>query len=218
MVNALSREYEIVRKKFADIKDQNYRVMGELLGDNTEENDYISSVSRYNETRVASSQVNAVLANLLIQHINTLIHHLLRAGENISTSKAYGVNLVVFRVSDLMRSKWKCSEGDFIALLKTMYLLENDPSMKDKFKIVRIKNKLDDPANNIMINYLFMGRVQCELQLSTQEAKGKQKNYFTFSHFVYELTRGMFGPVAECAIMVSQLDPMIAGCRKARYS
>ena len=49
-----------------------------------------------------------------------------------------------------------------------MYLLENDESMKGKFKLVRIKNKLDDPANNIMINYLFMGKITCELQLSIQ--------------------------------------------------
>ncbi len=49
-----------------------------------------------------------------------------------------------------------------------MYLLDKDSEMKDKFKLVRIKSKLDDPANNIMINYLFMGKVQCELQLSIQ--------------------------------------------------
>jgi hypothetical protein len=68
--------------------------------------------------------------------------------------------------------------------------------MHQKFKLVRVKNKLDEPANNIMVNYLFMGRVQCELQLSIQEVKGKEKNYYTFSHFVYELTRGNFGSVA----------------------
>ena len=49
-----------------------------------------------------------------------------------------------------------------------MYLLDDSDLMKGKFKLVRIKNKLDDPANNIMINYLFMGKVQCELQLSIQ--------------------------------------------------
>ena len=57
--------------------------------------------------------------------------------------------------------------------------------MEGKFKIVRIRNKLDSPANNVMINYLFMGKVQCELQLSIQDAKGKEKNYYAFSHFVY---------------------------------
>ena len=77
-----------------------------------------------------------------------------------------------------------------------MYLLDENSSMKDKFKLVRIKNKLDEPANNIIINYLFMGKVLCELQLSIQESKGKEKNYYSFSHFIYELTRGKFGVIS----------------------
>ena len=56
--------------------------------------------------------------------------------------------------------------------MKTLYILDNEPKMKGKFKLVRIKNKLDDPANNIIINFLFLGKVQCELQLSIQEPKG----------------------------------------------
>ena len=77
-----------------------------------------------------------------------------------------------------------------------MYLLDENSSMKDKFKLVRIKNKLNEPANNIIINYLFMGKVLCELQLSIQESKGKEKNYYSFSHFIYELTRGKFGVIS----------------------
>ena len=42
-----------------------------------------------------------------------------------------------------------------------MYLLDNNNMMYGKFKLVRIKNKLDDPANNIMINYLFKGKILC---------------------------------------------------------
>jgi len=53
-----------------------------------------------------------------------------------------------------------------------MYILDSSSEMKNKFRLVRIKNKLDDAANNIIINYLFMGKVQCELQLSIQEPKG----------------------------------------------
>jgi len=60
-----------------------------------------------------------------------------------------------------MRAKLQCSESSFITLLKTLYLLDDSDKMKDKFKLVRIKNKLDDPANNIMINYLFKGKVLC---------------------------------------------------------
>ncbi len=91
----------------------------------------------------------------------------------------------MFRISDLLRTKLECNENSFICLLRTLYLLDADESMKGKFKLVRIKNKLDMPDNNIMINYLFMGKIQCELQLSIQEPKGKAKNYYTFSHFVY---------------------------------
>lgn len=95
----------------------------------------------------------------MLNYLNLLIHHLLKAGTGIETD--YGdqhINLVVFRVSDLMRSKLQCTERGFISLLKTMYLLDNSDSMRDKFKLVRIKNKLDEPANNIIVNYLFMER------------------------------------------------------------
>jgi hypothetical protein len=85
--------------------------------------------------------------------------------------------------------------------------------MKQYFKLVRIKNKLDDSAGNIMINYLFMGKIQCELQLSVQEPKGRQKDNYALSHFIYELTRGKFGPMVETAVMVSQLDPFISAQR-----
>jgi len=30
-----------------------------------------------------------------------------------------------------------------------------------------------------------MGKVQCELQLSIQEATGRQKNYYAISHLLY---------------------------------
>ena len=42
-----------------------------------------------------------------------------------------------------------------------MRLLDESKAMKGKFKLVRIKNKLEDSANNIMINYMFMGKVLC---------------------------------------------------------
>ena len=42
-----------------------------------------------------------------------------------------------------------------------MHLLDESNAMKGKFKLVRIKNKLEDLANNIMINYMFMGKVLC---------------------------------------------------------
>ena len=127
------------------------------------------------------------------------------------------MNLITFHVSDLMRSKLCCSANGFINLLNTVYTLNDSSLMKGMFNLVRIKNQLDKPANNIMINYLFMGKVQCELQLSIQEPKEKFQNYYTFSHFIYELVRGRFGPIVECGIMISQLDPMITSCKGTCY-
>jgi hypothetical protein len=73
-----------------------------------------------------SSKINAVLTKLMLNYTNMLIHHLLKAGQHILTEKGHqNINLVVFRVSDLMRSKYKCTESHFINVLKTMYLLDS---------------------------------------------------------------------------------------------
>jgi hypothetical protein len=75
-----------------------------------------------------------------------------------------------------MRSKLHCSEASFIRLLKTLYILEETSGKDSKapfFELVRIKNKLDSRDNNILINYLFMGKVQCELQMSVQKMTDK---------------------------------------------
>ena len=57
--------------------------------------------------------------------------------------------------------------------------------MGGKFKLVRIKNKLNMQDNNVLINYIFMGKVQCELQLSVQKMAEKDKHYYEFCHFLY---------------------------------
>jgi hypothetical protein len=90
--------------------------------------------------------------------------------------------------------------------------------MEGKFKLVRIKNKLGQKDNNILLNYMFMGKVQCELQLSVQDMAKKDKNYYAFSHFLYELTRGNFGVLTECASIVCQHDPIINSSTKSTIS
>jgi hypothetical protein len=85
------------------------------------------------------------------------------------------------------------------------------------FRLIRIKDKLDDKDNNIIVNYLFMGKVECELQLSIQELNKKEKHNYTFSHFLYELTRGMFGPISECSSIISQYDPTLTACKEKYY-
>ena len=161
LVWRLGQEYKQVKNKFDCLLKTSYEFIGKILGNC--QDSIISSVSRYTETRQTASKINLALTSLMLNYTNILIHHLLKAGRTIWTSdnKFDHVDLVVFRVSDLMRSKLQCNERSFISLLKTMYMLDSSEKMQGKFRLVRIKNKLDEPANNIMINYLFMGKVQC---------------------------------------------------------
>lgn len=98
----------------------------------------------------------------------------MKAGEKIDTGSSWqNINLVVFRVNDLLRSKFQCNETTFINVLNTLYCLDKSSHMQNKFKLVRVKNKMNQKDNNILINYMFLGRVQCQLQLSIQQMKGK---------------------------------------------
>ena len=74
-----------------------------------------------------------------------------------------------------------------------MNILDESKEMEGKFKLVRVKNKLNMRDSNVLINYMFMGKVQCELQLSIQKMEKKDQNYYSFCHFLYELTRGKLG-------------------------
>ena len=115
-----------------------------------------------------------------------------------------------------MRSKVQCTESAFIRLLKTLYSLDEKDN-RTFFKLVRIKNKIDSRDNNVLVNFMFLGKVQCEMQISIQSLGGKQKNYYSFSHFIYELTRGKFGALAECSIMISQHDPIVSASKGDYY-
>lgn len=169
-----------------------------------------SYLSRYTNERCTASKINATLIQSMRNYLCILIHHLLIAGSDIQVgSKKEHINLIIFQVNDLLRSKFQCNETAFINILNTIYQLDKSSQMIGKFKLVRVKNKLDQKDNNILINYMFLGKVQCQLQLSIQEIKTKEKNYYNFSHFVYELTRGKFGAITECSIIVSQHDPIV---------
>lgn len=71
--------------------------------------------------RFVSSQINALLVELMRKYLCILIHHLLKAGASINQQC---INLVVFRVHDLLRSKYECNEATFINVLNTLYLLD----------------------------------------------------------------------------------------------
>jgi len=70
-----------------------------------------SFVARFGETRTVSSKVKAVLTSLMVNYTNLLIHHLLKAGQKIYTDRFqyHNINLVIFRLGDLLRSKLQCT-------------------------------------------------------------------------------------------------------------
>jgi len=72
-----------------------------------------------------------------------------------------------------MRSKCACSEQEFIKIL--LVLDELHSKAPDFLKIVRIKNRLEQQNNDVLINLFFMNKVECELQLSIT-GKSTNKN------------------------------------------
>ena len=72
----------------------------------------------------------------------------------------------------------------------------------EKFKIVRIKNRLNLGTRDILINAKFEDEILCEIQL----AINAETNPFLycsdkFNHYLYELKRAPLGPISEmCSI------------------
>ena len=60
-----------------------YGFIGKLLSQ--EKQSFVSSVAKFNETRIVSSKINAVLTSLMLKYNNILIHQLIKAGEDIWT-------------------------------------------------------------------------------------------------------------------------------------
>ena len=163
--------------------------------------------------------MNAMLTEFTHKYLCILIYHLLEAGAEINDHgfNLQHVNMVSFRVCDLLRSKFECTESSFISIINTLNLLDDAKELKGKFKLVRVKNKLNQKDNNVLVNYLLFNKVQCELQISIQNMKGKEKNYYNYCHFLYELTRGKFGVLTEFAIIVSQHDSVINSSNDKYY-
>jgi hypothetical protein len=65
-----------------------------------------------------------------------------------------------------MRCKYEASEKEFIDIMKFFSKFKIQENTKSPLQIVRIKNRLDAKDNDILINFFFMNRIQCELQLS----------------------------------------------------
>lgn len=115
---------------------------------------------------------------------------------------------MTFKVGDLLRARYSCQEHEFANVLALLYRIEEtDPGF---LKIVKIKDRMFEKNNDILINMFFRGRTICELQLSIhKEENRKERLYGDFNHFLYELKRSEFGIIAEFASIVAQHDPIV---------
>lgn len=77
------------------------------------------------------------------------------------------LDLVSFKVGDLLRAKYACPEHQIIKIYHN--LIEVSEKKPELFKIMRIKNRLDQKENDILINFFFNNKIQCELQLSIKQ-------------------------------------------------
>ena len=106
------------------------------------------------------------------------------------------INLVTFRVFDLLRCKCTSGEEEII------YLVE-DFERKDKkcegFELVRVKDRLSQGTRDVMINGKFGNGPVCEIQLAIcSSADIKQDLLDKYNHFLYELKRSKnLGPLIE---------------------
>lgn len=72
---------------------------------------------------------------------------------------------------------------------------------------MRIKNRLKSGTNDILINVKFNNLILCEVQLAIKS----QSSHFIkcsnlFHHYIYELQRTNFGPLAELCSIWNTLD------------
>ena len=97
-------------------------------------------------------------------------------------------------------------------------LIERQTNINPRMmKLIKVKDRLNTPNKDISLNFMFMDKVVCELQLVTgvvgpkeKDKKTKSSFYNNFNHLLYELERAEFGPIAESAYIVAKYDPLIS--------
>lgn len=77
-------------------------------------------------------------------------------------------------------------------------------------KIIRIKNRLQQQSNDLLINLFFANKVECQLQLSVDNHyHNLDKSVSSFNHYVYQIIRAELGPISELSIIIAQYDSLV---------
>lgn len=76
------------------------------------------------------------------------------------------------------------------------------PGLKNKIEVFRMKNRLKTHNRDLLINFRYGDILAAEIQIGlthsgTEESKKKHKKMYEYKHFIYELSRSIFGPTIE---------------------
>jgi hypothetical protein len=75
-----------------------------------------------------------------------------------------------------------------------------------------VKNRVDTSNKDFLVNVRLNGTpLLCEVQLAITDKSGDEKQEYLnhFSHFMYELSRASYGPIAEAVIINSYLTEFV---------
>ena len=169
----------------------NYHNQSLLSGDsNSKGLDYLS------EFEAKTGLFNAHLQNnskvYLVGYLNALIHGILKAAKEEDTKP----QLISFNIGDLLRSRCYSKEKEIIGLYHE--LLRINYHRPDLFKIVTVRNRLSSVTKDILVNILYRNKIVIEMQLGIKTDKSRFIECSDkMNHFIYELQRGIFGPLVE---------------------
>jgi hypothetical protein len=126
-----------------------------------------SHVEKY-EKAAGIFTVNIVnnLHSYILLYLNRLLHGLLKVSKRVYDRELIGrarwtspPNLISFKIGDLMRCKIGSQEREILKLFRHFSeLSERQPSL---FKIIRIKNRLKEGTNDILMNVRFKNVFIC---------------------------------------------------------
>ena len=75
-------------------------------------------------------------------------------------------------------------------------IVKESNSNPERFKIIRIKNRLKNATNDILINAKFNNTINCEIQIAVNALNSDFMECSNkINHYIYELERSRFGPI-----------------------
>ena len=106
------------------------------------------------------------LHSYIFLYLNRLIHGLLTAskeyftrhGQNMEEEYNSPPNLVTFTIGDLLRCKISSKEAEIVKVYQKIRAMSEQ---SDSIKIVRVKNRLKQSTNDVLINVKLQNKVLC---------------------------------------------------------